>query len=832
MSGPFGSSQWMYSSGGGFYPYEIEQSLRFNDDDSAYLSWTPASAGNRKTWTWSGWVKRCALHAVNSAQPLFSCGSNASNFNEIRFSNTLGSVTDTLNFTFVTGGADTSRVSASNIFRDTSAWYHVVVALDTTEATAANRVRIYINGAEVSYSETSYPALNSDWFINNNLAHNLGRNPVATSRKFDGYLAEVNFIDGLALDPTSFGEFKSDIWVPKTYTGSYGTNGFYLSFSDSAAIGDDLSGNTNDWTANNLVASDVMLDSPTNNYCVWSAIDKDGDVTLSEGNMRATGATAAANNVFGSFAIPTSGKWYFEICNIGISQGYPVFGIAGVGSSLSDYSPTYGAAIRPFGGDGNKPYTVIDGSDTVDKINDTALSSGEILQFIIDADNGDMWFGIDNTYYGLSGGSTVTVSASDITNGVNPAYTLTSGIEYTPYVSVHSSSTALANFGQDSSFAGNKTAQGNTDDNGQGDFYYTPPSGFLALNTANLPAPAIDPAEDDVPADYFNTVLYTGTGAALSVTGVGFQPDWTWIKGRSGATDHALYDAVRGVQEQLESNQTSAETTEATGLTAFGADGFSVGALAQLNTSTATYVAWNWLAGNGTASNTDGTITSTVSVNQKAGFSIVSYTGTGANATVGHGLGAAPSMVIVKNRDQADAWQVYHGANTANPETDYLVLNTTAATADAADRWNDTLPTSSVFSLGNGATVNTSSEDYIAYCFAEVEGFSKFGSYTGNGSADGPFVYCGFRPAFVMVKRTDSTGNWVIEDAAREPYNDGLRNSLYADLSNAEDNDAFPTDFLSNGFKHRNSGTAVNTSGGTYIFAAFAESPFKYSNAR
>jgi hypothetical protein len=803
MSGPFGSSQWMYNSGGAFYPYEIEQSLRFNDNDSAYLSRTPASSGNRKTWTWSGWVKRGNLGTsqwlIGSDTGVhyswLSIDANASN--------------DTLRLGHVPASGATISWSTQAVFRDPSAWYHILGVVDTTLAAGEDRFRIYVNGVRQSLIDTGfqggqgYIPQNLDTYINSTNIHNIGRFPRG-SNYFDGYLADVHSIDGQALDPTSFGEFKSDIWVPKEYSGSYGTNGFYLPFSDSAAIGDDLSGNGNDWTANNLAATDVMLDSPTNNYVVFNRLAT--NEVLQEGNTKVVIPTAS-RTVATTIAFPLAGKYYAEFR---LSRMDASAATIGIGPTQPNRT-TYG---------GFTPDEYIYSSSGVKRNNNSAVSYGasytvnDIIGVAVDIDAGSIAFYKNGASQGV-------------------AYT---GLDYTDKCFIvgmgGTNVDFIANLGQDSSFAGAVTRQGNVDANGLGDFYYAPPSGYLALCTANLPDPVINPARDDVPADYFNTVLYTGTGASLGVTGVGFQPDLTWIKGRSGATDHGLYDGVRGVQEQLESNQTGAETTESTGLTAFGTDGFTVGALAQLNTSAATYVAWNWRAGKGTASNTDGTITSTVSVNQKAGFSVVGYTGTGANATVGHGLGAAPKLIIVKNRDQADAWQVYHGANTANPETDYLVLNTTAATVDAADRWNDTLPTSSVFSLGNGATVNTSSEDYIAYCFAEVEGFSKFGSYTGNGSADGPFVYCGFRPAFVMVKRTDSAEIWLIEDAAREPYNDGLSNRLLPNTNNSETNDAFPTDLLSNGFKQRTTGAAKNTNGGTYIFAAFAESPFKYSNAR
>ena len=312
-----------------------------------------------------------------------------------------------------------------------------------------------------------------------------------------------------------------------------------------------------------------------------------------------------------------------------------------------------------------------------------------------------------------------------------------------------------------------------------------------------------------------DAVTYTGTGASQSISSLGFSPDLVWIKGRSGATDHAIYDTTRGVQQDLGSNLTTDETTEAQGLTAFGANGFTIGTLAKINTSTATYVGWAW---------------DESAIN---GLDIVSYTGNGTARTISHNLGVAPKMIIVKARTTASTdqgWPVYHASNTAAPETDYLLLSSDAATADLDTVWNDTAPTASVFSVGTGALVNTNNDTYIAYLFSEVEGFSKFGSYTGNGSSDGPFVWCGFRPALVISKNTGGTGNWTILDNQREGYNVD-NDPLFPNLSNAEGTtDLF--DFLSNGFKTRSTDSSVNTSGTNYIFAAFAEAPFKYARAR
>jgi hypothetical protein len=338
-------------------------------------------------------------------------------------------------------------------------------------------------------------------------------------------------------------------------------------------------------------------------------------------------------------------------------------------------------------------------------------------------------------------------------------------------------------------------------------------------------------SEIDKPDLYFNTKLYTGNGSTQSISGVGFAPDWVWIKKRSGGTarSHQLYDVIRTATKYLHSDSTDAEGTFANGLTSFDSDGFSIGDNDGVNGNTFTYVGWSWVANGTGSSNTAGTISSTVSANTTSGFSIVSYTGTGSAATIGHGLGAVPRMIIVKNRDQADAWQVYHAANTSAPETDYLVLNTTAATADNINRWNDTLPTSTLFSIGNGVEVNTNTEKYIAYCFAEVKGYSKFSSYTGNGSTDGTFVYTGFKPAWVMVKRTDSTDTWNILDNKRRTINPNI-NRLFADLNQAEVTSGDRLDFLSNGFKLRTTNGDHNASGGTYIYMCFAENPFTTSS--
>ena len=328
---------------------------------------------------------------------------------------------------------------------------------------------------------------------------------------------------------------------------------------------------------------------------------------------------------------------------------------------------------------------------------------------------------------------------------------------------------------------------------------------------------------------FFNIKLYTGNSGTQTLTGVGFQPNLTWIKQRSDNTDNTLYDSVRGATYRIRSNSTATEATDV-GLTAWNSDGFNIGNHDSTNLNNGTYVGWNWKAetafSNDASATSVGSIDSAGSVNTTAGFSIITYTGTGSNATVAHGLGAVPNVIIVKGRNTAEGWIVYHGANTSAPATDYLRLDTSGATVDAADIWNDTSPTSSVFSIGDSGKVNDT-KNYVAYCFAEKQGYSKFGSYKGNANADGTFVYLGFKPAYVIVKQTN-TGDepWIIKDNKREPrnINTGIDSAtLFASVNSAESNrDAMS--FLSNGFKCRDNGAPINS--GSYIYLAFAEQPF------
>jgi hypothetical protein len=337
----------------------------------------------------------------------------------------------------------------------------------------------------------------------------------------------------------------------------------------------------------------------------------------------------------------------------------------------------------------------------------------------------------------------------------------------------------------------------------------------------------------DKPSDYFNTVLYTGNATGRTITGVGFQPDWVWGKVRSEAQDHVLVDSIRGATKQLYSSDTAAEQTEAQGLTGFDSDGFTLGTHAYFNGNSKTYVAWNWKAGtsftNDASATGIGSIDSTGSVNTDAGFSVISYTGNGSGgATVAHGLGSVPHMYIIKRRDTGSSnWHVYHQGIGA---TKGLRLNLTNA-ENTTDIWQDTAPTSSVFSLGESIDVNASGGSFIGYIFSEKQGYSKFGSYVGNGSNDGVFCFTGMKPSFVLVKRTDSTANWSLIDNTRDPFN-VTYHFLEPNVSDAEFTPSGPQaafDFCSQGFKCRSTNGAINASGGSYIYACFAENPFTTS---
>ena len=789
--------------------YRIANSLRFRSSASAYLNRTPGSAGNRKTWTFSAWVKRGALGAAYSFFGGWDNSTGATDVGTaIRFN------ADALDVFDYTNAIYNFQLTTTSVFRDPSSWYHTVIAFDTTQATASNRIKVYVNGSQItSFSTATYPNQNTDWKINNTVVQSVGCMGVdnAASQFFDGYLTEVNFIDGQALTPSSFGETDAvtGVWKPKAYSGTYGTNGFRLNFSNGTStttLGNDSSGNGNNWTTNNISLTagstyDWMIDSPVNspgssygvgNYCVLmpfticNAVSAGyGTSAASDGNLNYS-SIGSTSNSWSSFALPLSGKYYAEMRFVSLNTG--------------------STGVMAYDGNANRS-VLFNQNGTIYNNNSlsqslTSWSSGDTIGLAINMDSSTIQFYRNGSAVGNPESITVAYGQYFIFN------------RYNAYLQ--------SNFGQRP-------------------FAYTPPSGFKSLCTQNLPVVTIYNG-----AQYMAATTYTGTGSNTSITNAGaMQPDFVWVKRRSDVTNHVLYDSVRGVGsgKALSSNLTNAEGLGPSDndslygyVSALNSNGFSVAAGSSgsqyVNTNSATYVAWQWKAGGTAVTNTAGSITSQVSANTTAGFSVVTYTGTGANATVGHGLGVAPAMIIVKNRTTAaTSWITYH-ASLPTPATQALYLNTTDSVQTSALFWNSTAPTSSVFSVAAYNPTNQSTGAIVAYCFAAIAGYSAFGSYTGNGSADGPFVYCGFRPRFLLVKRTDAASYpWVIFDTARSTYN-VITSELYPNASSAEANSSNDFDIVSNGFKCRISAAAYNASSGTYIFAAFAENPFQNALAR
>ena len=1263
MSGPFGSQQWMYNASSGFYPYEINNSLKFEDGDSPYLSRTPASTSDKTTWTFSAWFKR---GNINADCMIFSASSNSTNLFYLQARKDSNS--NVVTVTWRQGSSTTRGLTTNAVFRDASSYYHVVLACDTTQSSASDRLKLYINGSEVtsfSLDNRSTIPQGSNLIVNSsNALHTIGAYSYSLSAYYDGYLAEVNFIDGTALTPSSFGETKEGIWIPKDPTGlTYGTNGFYLPFkettsangfntvtysgngatqsvegvgfqpdlmwikersstsvatlvdtvrgatgagaykylvpsstqaeanisdiqtsidpdgfttgsngatnqsgqtyvawcwgggtndktytvtvvddsgnkyrfdghgtssialnltegatytfnypsahplrfsttsdgthnsgseyttgvthvsgtqttftvpsgaptlyyycsqhsgmggqvntnttdgpthaegtilsrvkpnadygfsivsytgdntnnnariahglnsapemiiakkrsgtsnwwvyhkdlnggtdpyhyylllnSDAAegsrasstnkvwgtsnpdadtfgagifgpngsgtkiaycfhsvagysklgtysgtgssgnaitglgfkpaflmikgvsnsgswvvfdntrspdttgvhkalfwhvsntevdnsstydieftsdgftldstagnhnvsgrdyiylAIADtrdalftsDASGNGNNWDANDLQHSDVMPDTPTDGFAVLNGRTSGSSVgTLTEGNLQYQGASSQWESKVSTIGV-SSGKWYYEVSPISGSSTQGIFyGIINMSDTyLISYLGNYGNSWGYYGLNGYKYNNAVAASYGA------AIADGDIVGVALDADAGTLTFyknGVSQgvAYSGLSlGGSYDT--------------------EWFLGLSCYGTAKAAINFGQDSSFSGRFVAQGNADANGKGDFFYAPPSGHLALCNANLPNPAIDPAAGDNPTKHFNTVFYSGNSGTTAVTGVGFQPDWTWVKSRNTSGEaQKMVDSVRGAGLTVFPSGASAEIDySGVGLNSFDTDGFTVSHSAannQWNVSGRTYVAWNWLAGGTAVPNEDGDIDTNVSVNDDAGFSIISYTGNGSSSiqTIGHGLSTKPDLALIKARTQGYNWMALF--DCLNGSFDYIQgLNTTAVAANYSGTFANASTLTLLASSGN---VNGSSEDYICYCFASKDGFSRMGQYIGNGSSNGPFMYTGFRPAFVMVKAaTGAVQHWWMFDNKREGYNVD-NDPLYANLQSSEGTQDM-IEFYSNGFKIINSSASMNGSNVNYLVMAFAEQPFKYSNAR
>ena len=766
---------------GKFVPFTdngtIANSCVFDDGSNEYLNRTPGSASNRRTFTFSCWIKLGAGTIDSGAEKaIFSARDGSSDNYSILSINGDQSGANQLEFINRTASGYAGYAYTTRTLEDSSKWYHVMVAVDTTDDEPNDRIKLYIDGdrATVTYSD---PGEDTDMAVNNNVAHAIGARPT-NNFHWDGYIAEANFVDGSALTPDTFGvtDTSTGRWVPKTLSGiTYGTNGFRLQFGTSSAMGDDTSGNDpgNDFSLNSIDAANQTTDSPTQNHATMNPSNKAStNASLSEGNL-----TVTQSNTYGGacagMALPSSGKYYWEIKSVGTMDGNTIVGIvpdngvtiAGSGQfpGGSSNSGSFGFAPAQTSDAQTVRNSVFENCPTLSK----TTTAGTYIQMCWDGNTGSLWFGLNDTFEGNpSAGTGASFTGINNTIKLFPAcFAYADVFEF--------------NFGQRS-------------------FQYTPPTGFVALQQDNLPE------------------------TAKGITG------FTWIKDRDNALNHNSYDSSNGVFNRLVPNATSTILNTQGGVSKFLKGGIVVGDTSNVNNSGASMVSWNWVANGGTtASNGDGSITSTVQVNSTAGFSIIRFTGTNSAATVGHGLSVAPEWVISKNLDATASWAVYHKDLSSYAKT--LFLNTTAAETSTSTMWDSKATTADVINVSSNFATNGSSNRMVMYAWHSVDGFSKFGKYTGNGSSNGSFVYTGFRPAWLMIKRTNSAANWYIIDTERDPINPTGQHNINADTTSTESSNAglASLDILSNGFKNRQgAGTGINDSGSTYIYMAFAENPF------
>ena len=788
-----------------FYPFEISNSLRFNRSDEAFLSLTP-SGNNGGTWTYSTWVKRSRL---NDTSTLLDASVNGGVFDIINFPS------DNI-FRYENNGSQPGLINTSAKFRDTSAWYNVIVAVDTANSTAADRIKVYINGSEITdfISRTNFDP-NDVTRINSNVEHRIGQSIQGgvANLSFGGYMADINFVDGSQLGPSSFGELKENIWIPKDTSGLYasaGANSFRLQFKNSATgsassstVGADTSGKNNHFSSTNIATTDNTTDSPTDNHATFNpeiimmnnASNYRAIGSFSDGNLL---LTTDADNESGTVPFgASSGKYYMEFTSVNLAQRQQILVF-----SRDDFRGDSGAVTSSSDASGNATGSV-------------SWTSGDVIGIAVDLDNNKVFFAKNNNYFGSS----------------NPA-TNTGGDSLTKLTGV--------GVRQDSGSTGTAPIRFNA---GQIAFTHSPPSGFKSLSTAILNSPVIDPAEGENPTEFFNTVTpYSGTSGDKAVTGVGFQPDWVWIKQTNASADHQLYDSVRGVTKLLESNKNLVESTKTEGLKSFDSDGFTHGVESAGNDNSGTHVAWNWNAGgstvSGTATGGGGSRAFSHRASTKSGVSILAYTGDGTDGgEVPHGLSGGVDAVFVKKRTSSDLdWHCFFATGLSS-ESHMLQLNkndgqstTSFGTADL----NDSGTALTLKAGGSGSrNVNESGETYVAYIFKSVEGFSKIGSYrehfVSDYDVDSPYVHTGFRPAFLIIKGIENGRDWVMYDNKRTP-DDGVY--LRANEPGNEQTDATNHDisFLSNGFKIRGGSGDVNTTNESYVFLCYGDQPFKFAN--
>lgn len=761
--------------------YQIDYSLRF-EDASEYLYRNFGSASSSTTQTWSFWVKTGWEPMQDDTYHCILCSSN--NQTIWRYTNGSGSG----NYEDLILSGTFNGWSTRHSHRDPGAWMHVMIVYDTTNGTAINRLRHYYNGVNHPKENGPDPGSSANIGFGQSGTHNIGRQ-VNGGEHFEGLIAEFHMVDGQALNPTEFGEFSEEHggWVPKAYSGSYGNNGFYLKFDPSASngIGHDHSGNGNHWSAtgfttnSTFISGDCLFDTPTTNCSSFNPLnDTESGYSQANSNQNASGG-AGTYLIPGTFAV-RSGKWYCEFEVDSWSSASARFGWTDMSGDEIDhcerntftvmhYTAGYHYIFQNYG----------DGGSFTQLTPDTAtIVAGDILGLALDADN-------NYVYFYRNGSLLKTINLNSY---------FTAGTKYlAPWVGFAAGSGSTNYY---CNFGGQFTNQ------------YSPPSGYSLYRASNLDDPPIKN-----PKEHVKAVIYTGNGSSQSIT-LGFQPDLVWIKDRDASTDHMWIDSVRGASKILKSVGTGAEETDSNTLTSFNSTGFSIGNSGSnpSNINGRRYSAIGWKKG------------------ATPGFDIVAYTGTGSDQLINHSLGVVPAFAMVKRRVGNASWWAWHqvmGNNyNANNNMFEFSGNGPLYSDDVFDGF-----TASQFRVGTDPDSNNNGTSYVMYLWSEVEGFSKFGEYPGNGSSNGPFVYTGFKPAVLITKTAN--GEWYLHDNAREIDNPNVNvfklNRSDSDTANAG---FYEIDFLSNGFKIRTGNTSVNWSGRKFYFMAWAETPFKYTTAK
>ena len=854
----------------GFYSYVITNSVRMSYDDNSRLYWTAGTPTSQTKFTLSFWVKRMSQEDDGNKNLLFTAGTGGGSYFYMQFAGE----GDGIKMENVGGAQGTGYLKTNAVFRDVSSWYHIIWKIDTAQASGGNRVELYVNGQKVSNYDTQsiidntaqdeiFQYLNQSGIVQNITGQSgIGTGVVGSNL----YFADVALYDGQAYY-SELGETVNGVWRPKDPSGlTFGNNGYWLKFTNSSNLGEDFSGNDNDFTVSNISSHDQMTDTPTfggstgGNFCTINPSyrgDQSSDAkygVISEGNLKHKYSGSSDGACPCTIKLPPSGKYYFEY-------------LINAGGGTSDYSPGAGI-INPdeytmntsgYNAVGaiqyaNNVHKVYKGSSVSGTYSGSRGSNGDVMGIAIDMDNGAFYVSKNGTFYTISGGS-----QGDPTSGASRTG---AGATWTPATEFMSGAVPLSapnggsvpiitlNFGAEGTFCGEKTAGGNADTNGFGNFFSAVPTGYSAICTGGITVGAgIDAAGDDGdtknPTMQFGTQKYTGNNTQRTIT-TNFRVDWVldrmwqytqnWYcldtsRGMFGSTNYYLtFDDYSSAEGDLpQDNFVSQDDT-----------GFVINGNTWFNSGGAGYQTWYWKCNGGTkTSETEGSINTTVQVNTDAGFSIVQYTGDGGTSdfSLAHNLGAKPAFVILKDRDlngNNKQWQAWHKELATNGYF-YLSANSQAytstnGTVKEASNTNTLLFFNRSSSTGGGQTISESGDNFIIYTFAEVEGMSRFGKYKGNGQSadDGVFCYTGFQPAMIWIKRIDSSGGWHQYDNARSTFNPA-DNFLLLETNAAQDvADSNDIDFLANGFKVRNTAAGLNGDDNEYVYCAWAFRPFKY----